>query len=169
MPPNLAPGVTVNGTNNTIKIQRYTTPIKIEFVVSSNQTTFNLVKAHKEVLKLMKDKDPTLEILPSKEGKANFKDLVQFPANEKDYNDQFDHAVQKEPNDARKILVRHSVITNLKFSDLKFQNAQLMDHMFKNKIYIRYNQSESLEVAALGFIQDVHPRVTFRDNFVLQP
>ena len=37
--------------------------------------------------------------------------------------------------------------------------------MYKNKIYIRYNQSESMEVAALGFIQDVHPCITFRDTF----
>jgi hypothetical protein len=41
-----------------------------------------------------------------------------------------------------------------------------MEHVFKNKICIRCNQSESLEVAALvGFIQDIHPRITFRDHF----
>jgi hypothetical protein len=54
----------------------------------------------------------------------------------------------------------------MKFSDLKFQNAPLMDHMFKNKIWIRYNQSESLQVAALGFMQGVHPRVTHCDGFI---
>ena len=40
-----------------------------------------------------------------------------------------------------------------------------MEYMFKNKIYIRYNQSESLEVATLEFMQAVHPRsITFRDH-----
>ena len=165
MPPNLPPGATTHGIDNTQKIQRFKTPIKIEFVVAASQTAFNLVKAHQQVLKLLQDKDPTLEIIPSKADKATFKDLLKFPANEKDYNEHFEHAVQKEPTEARKILVRHSLLTNLKFSDLKFQNAKLMEHMFKHKIYIKYNQSETLEVAALGFIQDVHPRVTFRDTF----
>ena len=165
MPPNQLPGNPAHGADNTTKIQRYSTPVKLEFVVAASQTAFNLVKAHQEIIKLLQDKDPTLEIVPSKDGKATFNDIKKFPANEKDYNEHFDHAVQKEPTEARKILVRHSLLTNLKFSDLKFQNAKLMEHMFKNKVYIRYNQSESLEVAALGFIQGVHPRITFRDTF----
>ena len=147
-------------------IQRFLTLIKLEFVVAASQTAFNFAKAYHEVLKLLKDKDPTLEIVPFKDNKATFKDMNQFPANDKAYNEKLDHAVQKEPTEARKILVRHSLlVTNLKFSDLKFQNTKLMEHMFKNKIYIWYNQSESLEVAALGFMQDVHPRITFRDRF----
>ena len=165
MPTNKPPGDPTLGVDNTQKIQRFLTPIKLEFVVAASQTSFNLAKAHHEVLKLLKDKDPTLEVVPSKDTKASFNDLKQFPANDTDYNAKFDHAVQKEPTEARKILVRHSLLTNLKFSDLKFQNAKLMEHMFKNKIYIRYNQSESLQVAALGFMQDVHPRITFRDHF----
>jgi hypothetical protein len=64
-----------------------------------------------------------------------------------------------------KIIVKHLLITNQKFSDLKFQNAKLMDHMFANKIWIRFNQSDTLQVAALGFIQGVYPRVTHRDGF----
>ena len=165
MPPDIPPGATTNGTTNTLKIQRYSTPIKIEFIVGASQPAFNLAKAHHEILKLLQAKDPTIEIVPSKEGKATFKDLVKFPATEKEYNEHFDHAVQKEPTEARKILVRHSLLTNVKFSDLKFQNARLMDHMFKNRIYLKYNQTETLEIAALGFIQDVHPRITFRDSF----
>jgi hypothetical protein len=53
----------------------------------------------------------------------------------------------------------------MKFSDLKLQNAKLMDHMYKNKIWI-YNQSDTLQVAALGFAQGVHPRVAHRDGFI---
>lgn len=165
LPPDQSSGAAANGVDNTLKIQRFSTPIKIEFIVSSTQTTFNLLKAHKEILKLLQDKDPSIEIVPSQADKATFKDLFNFPANEKDCNDNFEHAVQKEPTEARKILVRHNIITSLKFSDLKFQNAALMNHMSKNKIYIKYNQSGSLQVAALGFIQDVHPRITFRDHF----
>jgi hypothetical protein len=101
----------------------------------------------------MKNKDPTLEIVPSKEGKKQFSDLMAFPSNEEDYNALFEHAVvDKRPTEARKIIVKHSLITNMKFSNLKFQNAQLMDHMYKNKIWIRYNQSDTLQVAALGFV-----------------
>jgi hypothetical protein len=165
MPPEQPPGVTANGTDNTQKIQRFTTPIKLEFIIPASQTAFNLAKTHKEIMKLLKDKDPTLEIIPSKAGNATFKDLVNFPANEKDYNDQFDHAVQKEATEARRIIVAHSLLTSFKFSDLKFQNAKLMEHMCKNKVCIRHNQSESFAVAALGWIQDVHPRTTFRDHF----
>ncbi len=76
MPPDQPPGAAAHGADNTIKIQRHTTPIKIEFVVSSTQNTFNLVKAHKEVLKLLKGKYPTLEIIPSKAGKTSFKEIV---------------------------------------------------------------------------------------------
>jgi hypothetical protein len=165
LPPNQTTRIAANGADNTQKNQRFKTPIKIEFAVAASQTTFNLVKAHQDIIKLLQGKDPTLEIVPSKAGKAPFKDIHKFPANEKDHNEHFDHAVQKQPTEARKILVSHSLITNLKFSELKFQNAKLMDHTFKNKIYIRHNQSESLEIAALGFIQNVHPRITFRDTF----
>ena len=165
MPKPQAPAVTNQGVDHTQKIQSFSTPIKIEYVVPASQTSFNLVKSHQEVLKLLKLKDPTLEIVPSNSAKATFSDLHQFPSNENDYNEHFDHAIQKEPTAARKVLVRHNVITKLKFSELKFQNPKLMEHMFKNRIYLRYNQSESLEVAALGFIQDVHPRITYRDTF----
>jgi hypothetical protein len=114
----------------------------------------------------MKNKDPTLKIIRSKEGKAKLTDLLQFPANANTYNELFEHAVDKQPTDARKIIVNHSLITAMKFSDLKFQNAPLVDHMFKNKIWIRYKQSESLQVAALGFMQGVHPRVAHRDGCI---
>ena len=40
-----------------------------------------------------------------------------------------------------------------------------MDYMYKNKICLKFNQSESLKVAALDFIQDVHPRIAFRDDY----
>jgi hypothetical protein len=131
----------------------------------SSQTAFNLIKAHQEILKLLQDKDPTLEIIPSKEGRAAFHDLIKFPANKTAYNTHFDHAIQKEPTKACIIFICHSVITNLKFSHLKFQNAKLMEHMSKNKIYIRYNQLDFLSVATLGFIQDIHPHITFCDSF----
>jgi hypothetical protein len=100
----------------------------------------------------MKDKDPTLEIIPSKEGKEKFSDLLKFPANETAYNTLFVHAVDKQPTDARKIIVKHLLIRAMQFSDLKFQNAQLMNHMLKHKIWVRYNQSKMLQVVALGFI-----------------
>ena len=124
MPTNKQPGDPALGVDNAPKIQRFLTPIKLEFVVAASQTAFNLAKAHHEVLKLLKDKDPTLGVVPSKDTKATFKDMNQFPANDKAYNEKFDHAVQKEPTEARKILVCHSLLTNLKFSDLKFQNVQ---------------------------------------------
>jgi hypothetical protein len=152
----------------TQKITRFVTPIKIEFVVPSSKNAFNLNKSHLEILKLLKDKDNTLEIVPWKEGKDKFTDLKNFPANENDCNAHFDHAVDKQPNDARKIIVRHSLITNMKSSDLKFQNARLMDHMFTNKIWVHCNQSNTLQAAALGFIQGVQPKVTCRDGFLLQ-
>jgi hypothetical protein len=154
-----------HGTKTTTNHQRFVTPVKIEFNVPISQNAFNLAKSHQEILKLMKDKDPTLDIIPSKTGKEKFSDLLKFPANEIGYNQMFVHAVDKQPTEARKIIVKHSLITAMKFSDLKFQNAQLMNHMLKNKIWVRYNQSETLQVAALGFIQGVHPRVTHRDGF----
>jgi hypothetical protein len=154
-----------HGNKTTVNFQRFVTPVKLEFNVPASQHAFNLNKSHLEVLKLMKEKDPTLEIVPSKEGQAKFSDLLHFPANENDYNALFHHAIAKQPTEARKIIVKHSLITNQKFSDLKFQNAKLMDYMFANKIWIRFNQSDTLQVAALGFIQGVHPRVTHRDGF----
>jgi hypothetical protein len=59
------------------------------------------------------------------------------------------------------------LITKMKFTDLKFQNAKLMEHIFTNKIWVHYNQSETLQVSALGFIQGVHPRVTHRDGYLV--
>jgi hypothetical protein len=148
-----------------VNFQRFVTPVKLEFNVPASQHAFNLNKSYLKVLKLMKEKDPTLEIVPSKEGQDKFSDLLLFPANEKDYNALFHHAIAKQPTEVRKTIVKHSLITNQKFSDLKFQNAKLMDHMFTNKIWIRFNQSDTLQVATLGFMQGVHPRVTHRDRF----
>ena len=154
-----------HGQRNTLEIQRYLTPIKIEFSVPGTQTAFNLNKSHHAVLKLLQAKDPTLEIVPSKEGKAQFSDLLQFPANENDYNALFAHAVDKQPTTARKVIVAHSLVTTMKFSDLKFQNAPLMAYLLANKAFLQYNKSETLQTAALGFFQRVHPRVTHRDDF----
>jgi hypothetical protein len=75
MPPEQPPGVAANGTDNTQKIQRFATPVKLEFIIPASQTSFNLAKTHKEIMKLLKDKDPTLEIIPSKEGEATFKKI----------------------------------------------------------------------------------------------
>jgi hypothetical protein len=163
--PNPALPGAVHGSKTTVNLQRYRTPIKLEFNVTSATTAFNLPTEHRAVLKLLLAKDPTLEIVPSKEGQSNITDLLSFPATETAYNRLFKHAVDKQPTAARKINIAHSLITNLKFSALKFQNAPLMDYMAKNNIWIRFNQSESLQIAALGFIQDVHPRVTFRDDY----
>jgi hypothetical protein len=111
-------------------------------------------------------KDPTMEIIPLKEqGQETFTDLLKFPANEEAYNKLFDHAVQKQPTEARKMLITHSLITNTKFTSLKFQNPVLMDYMYTHQIWLKLNQSESLEIKALGFIQDVHPRVTYQDDY----
>ena len=107
---------------------------------------------------------PPWKLFP-KVAQPHITDLLQFPANEEAYNLLFDHAIQKQPADAKKMILAHNLITNTKFSDLKFQNPALMDYMYKNKIWLKFNQSESLEVAALGFIQDVHPRVAFRDDY----
>jgi hypothetical protein len=82
----------------------------------------------------------------------------------KPMDNYFDHAVQKQTGDAKKMITAHALITNTNFSDLKFQNPALMDSMHRNKIWRKHNQSESLEVSALGFIQDVHPRVSCRDD-----
>jgi hypothetical protein len=154
-----------HGTETTVNIQHFVTPVKLEFNVPSSQNAFNLNKSHLAVIKLLKEKDSTLEIVPSKEGQEKITDLFEFPANETDYNAMFEHAVDKQPTDARKIIIKHSLITALKYSDLKFQNAKLMDNMFTNKIWIWYNQSGTLQVAALGFVQGVHPRVTHPDGF----
>jgi hypothetical protein len=66
------------GAKKTQNHQRYVTPVKLEFNIPSSQNEFNLNKeAHQEVLQLsMKDKYPTLEIVPSKEGKKQFPDLL---------------------------------------------------------------------------------------------
>ena len=40
--------------------------------------------------------------------------------------------------------------------------------MYEDKIWLKFNQSESLEVLALGFIQDVHPRIAYHDNYRYQ-
>jgi hypothetical protein len=126
-----------------------------------------LNQSHLAVIKLLKAKDPSSEIVPSKAGPGMSSYLLTFPANETDYNAAFEHAVDKQPTDARKIIVKHSLITkNMKFSDLKFQNDKLMDYIFEHKTWIRYNQSDTLQVAALGFVQGVHPRVTHRDGFI---
>jgi hypothetical protein len=99
--------------------------VKLKFIVQSSQNAYNLAKAHHEILKLMKRKDPTLEIILSKYGKEKFTDLLQFSANANAYNELFEYAVDKPLANARKIIVKHSSITATKFSDLKFQNAPL--------------------------------------------
>jgi hypothetical protein len=118
------------------------------------------------ILKLLVAKDPTMEMIPLQEDQETFTDLLKFPANKEAYNQRFDHhAVQNQPTEARKMLIAHSLITNTKFTNLKFQNPALMDYMYKHKIWLKLNQSESLEISALGFIQDVHPRATYRDDY----
>ena len=160
------PVTSAHGVQATHNTQRFLTPVKFEFKVPSNQHAFNLNKAHLAVLNLIKDKDPSIEIVPSKEGQNKFADLAKFPATEEAYSALFHHAIDKQPTEARKVIVKHSILTNQKFSDLKFQNAKLMDHLFTNKIFLSYNQSDTLQVAALGFMQGIHPRVTHREGFV---
>jgi hypothetical protein len=63
---------TTHGTKTTLNLQRFITPVKLEFIVPSSQNAFNLAKAHNEILKLTKHKDPTLEIIPRpKKAKQN--------------------------------------------------------------------------------------------------
>ena len=101
-----------------------------------------------------------MEIVP-KDSQSHIDNLLQFPATEEAYNLLFDHAIKKQPANAKKMI---NLITNTKFSDLKFQKPALMDYMYKNKIWLKFNPSKSLEVAALGFIQEVHPRIAFCDD-----
>jgi hypothetical protein len=153
----------VHGATATFSTKTFRTPIKIEFNVLSNQNAFNLPKEHCALLKLLVAKGPTMEIVPE-DGKPHFTDLIQFPANEEACGQFFDYAIQKQTGNAKKMIIAHTLIINTKFSNLKFQNPALMDCMCKNKIWLKCNQSEFLEVSALGFIQDVHPRISCRDD-----
>ena len=110
------PGLT-HGAMSTLNNVPYRTPIKIEFNVSSAQTAFNLPK------ELLVAKDPTMEIVP-KDGQPHIINLFQFPAN---HNLPFDHAIQKQPANAKKMILAHNLIPNTKFFDVKFQNPALMD------------------------------------------
>ena len=85
MPTNKQPGNPALGVDNIQKIQLFLTLIKLKCVVAASQTAFNLAKAHHEVLKLLKDKDPTLKVVPSTNTKATFKDMNQFPENDRAY------------------------------------------------------------------------------------
>ena len=113
------PGLT-HGAMSTLNNVPYRTPIKIEFNVSSAQTAFNLPK------ELLVAKDPTMEIVP-KDGQPHIINLFQFPPNQKAYNLPFDHAIQKQPADVKKMILAHNLIPNTKFFYLKFQNPALMD------------------------------------------
>jgi hypothetical protein len=68
-PESVPPQGAVHGTKTTMNRQRFVTPVKIEFYVPTSQNAFNLAEVNQEILKLMKDKDRTLETIPSKEGK----------------------------------------------------------------------------------------------------
>jgi hypothetical protein len=103
LPPHQTTSIAANGADNTRKIQRFKTPIKIEFVVAASQTTFNLAKAHQEIITLLQGKDPILIIVPSKAGKATFKDIHRFPANENDCNAHFDCAPKMTPLKPKKV------------------------------------------------------------------
>ena len=61
-----------------------------------------------------------MKIIP-KDGQPHIIDLLHFPANKEAYNLLFDHAIQKQPADAKKMILAHNLITNTKFSDLKCQ------------------------------------------------
>ena len=45
-----------------------------------------------------------MEIVP-KAGQPHITDLLQFPTNEEAYNILFDHAIQKQPADAKKMIL----------------------------------------------------------------
>ena len=45
-----------------------------------------------------------MEIVP-KVGKPNITDLLQFPATGEAYNLLFDHAIKKQPTDAKKMII----------------------------------------------------------------
>jgi hypothetical protein len=78
----------VHGATATFSTQKFRTPIKIEFNVSSNQSAFNLPKEHCAALKLLVAKDPAMEIVP-KDRKPHITDLIQFPANEEAHGQLF--------------------------------------------------------------------------------
>jgi hypothetical protein len=144
--------------------QRFSTPIKTEFIITTAQTAFNLVKAHQTILKLLQNKVPILEIIPSKAGKASFKNLVQFPVNKTEYNEHFNHAVQKEPTEARKILVCHSLHQSQIFRP-QVPKCQTHGAPVQKQDLYPLQPVRILGSRSFRFIQDVHPHITFRDSF----
>ena len=55
----------------------------------------------------------------ARNGQSHITDLPQFPATEEAYNLLFDHTIQKQPSNAKKMIIALNLITNTKFSDLK--------------------------------------------------
>jgi hypothetical protein len=53
--------------------------VKLEFNVPSSQNAFDLNKYHLAVLKLLKEMDPNMEIVVSREGQDKFSDLLKSP------------------------------------------------------------------------------------------
>ena len=133
-------------------------PIRVEFKMPKNTNkSFNIVTAHANFINILKKADAKLMIITKKTPITN---LRSFPETKGGYDEDFDWF---SDTFTEKTTVIHKIKTKLRFIDLRF-NAEVMEYMQKEKIYMSINKNGWLKTSAHGFLKFVHPTTAWRET-----
>ena len=127
---------------------------------------FNLLKAHKDLLKTLYEADKTLKF------KCNDKDNIiavideEFPKTEDEFKAAFDVVTGETlPNIGKSVSVSHVLFTNYRIGNIKNNTSNnVMDYLKKNRISIQADSHHSQHRASVGSLLKVHPRMFYRQD-----
>lgn len=127
---------------------------------------FNVLRAHLDILKKIKEIDPTMTIV-CKDKPNPISELAEdFPTSEEAFKQSFD-VVDNEvlPNAGKTISVSHIMLSDRRLSDMKGDNTNgLMLYLKEHKITANADMHHGQRRAAVGILLKVHPRLFYRQE-----
>lgn len=118
----------------------------------------NFVAVHKEWFLPLKKNDPMARIIPYKD--ATISTENQFPKTQPEYDRAFSQRISRQPGQPRAV----RIIFEIEFKE-NFQktfNQETMEFLTKRGVYMKMNLSSQLWWDALGFLNHVHPKASWR-------
>jgi hypothetical protein len=152
--------IKLRGATEVEKAVEVMTPVTIEFLVPKNSKVFHIRSEATRLFTKIKETDNDLKIsVLNKNTKWN---VNEIPSG-KEFENLFNAQYKTNARGAGRAKIKCNLHTRSKFATLKYENA-IFSYLEMNKIYVNYDAFNTLNTSSSGFLINLHPTLTRKDN-----
>ena len=156
----IAEKIKLRGATAVEKAVEVVTPVTIEFLVPKNTKVFHIRSEVTKLFTKIKETDNELKIsVLNKNTKWN---VNEIPSG-KEFESLFNAQYKTSARGAGRAKIKCNLHTRSKFATIKYENA-IFSYLEMNKIYVNYDAFNTLNTSSPGFLINLHPTLTRKDN-----